>query len=265
MNNLKTKSIDLKWLPPAEEWDFRSVTEAECRVACHWEYERENHPITPSPVAHHKTVGTGKKSTRLANPSVAPQKYFPPNYRQSAQELFPQPWTNLTKEQRQKVLATFLPSPALQIRKLREFFKRMPLNGAHPEILQGLLHHSYVVVPNFRMHGVEAVIQEFKKWARKEAKQYPTSRRAQAAELPFDALKWLAAARVDKARRKANITIERARETVSAYRQANRQADENSVLPIYASDGAWSKAKTDSQLCQEKVRSNPSILLAELA
>jgi hypothetical protein len=42
MRNLKTKSIDLKWLPPAEEWDFRSVTEVECPVACHWEYEREN-------------------------------------------------------------------------------------------------------------------------------------------------------------------------------------------------------------------------------
>ncbi len=103
MKNLKKKSIELKWLPPAEEWDFRSVTAAECRVACHWEYERETHPF------------------------AATQKYFPPNYRQAAQELFPQPWTTLTKEQRQKVLATFLPSPALQIRKLREFFKRMPL------------------------------------------------------------------------------------------------------------------------------------------
>jgi len=243
MKKLKTdiKSIDLKWLPPVEEWDFRSVTEAECRVACHWEYERENHPL------------------------AAAQKYFPPNYRQAAQELFPQPWTTLTKEQRQKVLATFLPSPVLQVHKLREFFKRMPLNGAHPAILQGLLHHSYVVIPNFRMHGVEAVIKEFEKWARKAAKQYPPSRRAQAAEPPFDALKWLAVARLDKARRKASVTIERARETVIAYRQANGQVDEKSVLPIYASDGAWSKAKTDSHLCQEKVRSNPSILLAELA
>lgn len=237
----KSKSIDLKWLPPAEEWDFRSVMEVECRVACHWEYERESHPF------------------------AVPQKYFPPNYRQAARELFPQAWTTLTKEQRQKVMETFLPAPVMQVRKLREFFKRMPMNGAHPEILQGLLHYSYVVVPNFQVHGVEAVIKEFEKWARKEAKQYPQSRRAQAAEPPFDALKWLAVARLDKARRKANVTIEKARETVIAYRQENRQLDSNSVLPIYASDGAWSKAKTDSQHCQEKARNSPSFLLAELA
>ena len=237
----KSKSIDLKWLPPAEEWDFRSVTASECPVACHWEYERENHP------------------------SAATQKNCPQNFRQAARELFPQPWTTLTKEQRKMVMETFSPSPALQVRKMREFFNRMPVKGADPKILKNLLHHSYAIIPNFQVHGVEAIIKEFEKWARKAAKQYPASRRAQAAEPPFDALKWLAVARLDKTRRKANVTIERARETVIAYRQVNRQIDENSVFPIYASDGAWSKAKTDSEHCRQKSMNNPSFLLAELA
>ena len=257
----KLKSIDLKWLPPAEEWDFRSVTVSECRVACHWEYERENHPSTPNPAAQHK-AGT---AASMAAQSGATRIYYPTNYRQSARELYPQAWTTLTKEQRQKVMESFSPAPVMQVRKLREFFKRMPMSGASPEILQSYLQHSYVVVPNFTLHGVEAVIKEFEKWARKEAKQYRQSRRAQAAEPPFDALKWLAVARLDKARRKAHVTIDKARETMLAYRQENRQLDSNSVFPIYASDGAWSKANTDSQRCQNKARNDSSFLLAELA
>ena len=71
--------------------------------------------------------------------------------------------------------------------------------------------------------------------------------------------------RLDKARRKANVTIEKARETVIAYRQENRQLDSNSEFPIYASDGAWSKAKTDSEHCRQKSMNNPSFLLAEMA
>jgi hypothetical protein len=267
MKNLQTKlkSIDLKWLPPAEEWDFRSVTMSECRVACHWEYERENHPIAPSLVVHHKANAAAKNPASMAAQGGATRIYYPTNYRQAARELFPQPWTTLTKEQRQKVMETFFPAPVMQVRKLREFFKRMPMSGASPEILQSLLQHSYVVVPNFTLHGVEAVIKEFEKWARKEAKQHRQSRRAQAAELPFDALKWLAVLRLDQARRKALVTIERARESLSAYQRANPRPDINGVFPTYASDGAWVKARNDARRCQSKSMNNPSFLLAELA
>lgn len=109
------------------------------------------------------------------------------------------------------------------------------------------------------------MIKEFEKWARQEAKQYPPSRRAQAAEPPFDALKWLAVARLDKARRQAGVTIEKARETLLAYRQANRSDGLNDVFPAYASDGAWSKARNDAQRCQTKSLGDPAHLLAELA
>jgi hypothetical protein len=109
------------------------------------------------------------------------------------------------------------------------------------------------------------VIKEFEKWARKEAKQHRQSRRAQAAELPFDALKWLAVLRLDQARRKALVTIERARESLSAYQRANPRPDINGVFPTYASDGAWVKARNDARRCQSKSMNNPSFLLAELA
>src|SRR3974390_1274939 len=187
---MKAKNINLNWLPRGEEWDCGLVAPEECRVACHWEYARHELPPMSKPGDQYV--------------------FCPHNYRQAAREHFPAPWLSLTKAQREKILESFYPAPVMQVRTLREFFKRMPTNGSHPEILQALLRHSYVIIPNFRVHGVEAVIKEFEKWARKEAKQHPQSRRAQAAEPPFDALKWLAVARLDKARSKAKVTIEQA-------------------------------------------------------
>jgi hypothetical protein len=122
-----------------------------------------------------------------------------------------------------------------------------------------------VITPNFSGHGVEAVLKQLESWARKEAREYPRARRAQAAELPFDALKWLAVLRVDEARRKANVTIGRARETVRAFGQKYAQDHHGAVFPDYASDGAWSKAGTDALKCQAWMKSDPSFLLAELA
>ena len=42
---MKKQAVDLNWLPAHEEWDFRSIAEAECRIACHWEYAREVEPL----------------------------------------------------------------------------------------------------------------------------------------------------------------------------------------------------------------------------
>lgn len=242
------KACNLTWLPPQEEWDFRSVTQQECRVAAYWEYEREYIPI------------------RIIQSGGSKSPALPASFRQAARELFPRAWVTLTKEQRAEVVSSFLPSPALQVRKLREFLKRMPSYGSHTDITQHILQHSYVVIPNFRVHGVEVVIRELEKWARQEAKHYPLSRRAQAAELPFDTLKWLAVARLEAARNKAKkLTIETARDTVAQYQRLHRQPDANGVLPIYASDGAWLKAKQNAQDCLEKAAKDPSILMAELA
>jgi hypothetical protein len=237
--------VDFSWLPPAKEWDFRAITEKECRIACHWEYARQDY--------------------RSTSPFRDGQKCHPKNYRQAAMELFPQAWITLTTEQREKVIRSFAPVPALQVRKLEEFFKRMPSSGMNPDIHEAFLKNAYVVIPSFSLHGVEAVIKAFEKWARQESKQYRRSRRAQAAELPFDTLKWLAVLRLDAARRMAGVTIGTARDTLKIYLKKNLQLDVGGVFPAYASDGAWSKASRDAKRCQDQSRNNPSLLLAELA
>ena len=193
------------------------------------------------------------------------QNYFPQNYRQAARELFPQAWLTLTPKQREKVLASFFPTPAMQVRKLGDFLKRVTNHGVSSEVPRPYLERAYVMVPDFTGHGVEAVIKKFETWARQEAKEYPQSRRAQAADLPFDALKWLAVLRIDEARRQAHVTIETARDTVKAFGLKYGQDHSGSVFPNYSSDGGWSKAKTDALKCQAQSKNNPSFLLAELA
>ena len=98
-----------------------------------------------------------------------------------------------------------------------------------------------------------------------ESKRYRPSRRAQAANLPFDALKWLAVLRIDEARRKAGVTIGKARETVKAFGLRCAFNHYGDVFPNYTSDGGWSKARTDALRCQTQSRDNRAYLLAELA
>ncbi len=155
--------------------------------------------------------------------------------------------------------------PALQVRKLGDFMERMKWSAtAMPKTVQPYLEYSYVIQPNFSVRGVGAVIKEFEAWARKEAKQYRQSPRAKAAEPPFDALKWLAVLRVEEARSKARVRFEQAQEAIAAYRKKNPQLDSNGVFPVYASHGAWSKARADAQHLQSKTMNGSSELLAGL-
>lgn len=243
---MKASVLDISWLPAREEWDFRAVTVAECPIACHWEYARQ---ISQNLVPH---------SSGLAKAS--PRSYVPTIYRQVAKELFPQAWGALTAEQRAKILSSFYAIPSVRVRKLGDFLKRM--QGASLEIQRAYAESSYVVQPNFSVHGVEAVIKEFEVWARKEAKQHRQSPRAKAAEPPFNALKWLAVLRVEAVRCQAGINFERAQEALINYRLQHPRLDASGVFPIYASHGAWSKARTDAQRLLTKVLTDSSDLLA---
>jgi hypothetical protein len=261
---MKEKRIDLSWLPPSEEWDFRSVTVAECRVACHWEYARETRKIES--VAIGILAKGAAQRAALGARSEAARLFCPVNYRQPARELFPRAWTTLTKEERTAVLGSFYPIPTMTVHKLGNFFRRMQwAEGASSEVLQPYLEHAYVVQPNFALHGVEAVIKELEAWARREAKNYRQAPRAKAAEPPFDALKWLAVRRLDQARCEAHVTFEKTQEALAEYRRQHPQRAHNDVFPIYASHGAWSKAKADAARCRSKAMNEPSFLLAGLA
>lgn len=241
-------AVDFSWMPPKEEWDFRSVTNQECRVAAYWEYEREY--IT-------------KRIIRICG---EPSPACPPIFRQAAREFFPRAWNTLAPEQRARIVESFIPTPALQVCKLSDFLTRIPPPGTNPEITSGLLLHARVIIPNFRVQGVEEVIKEFDNWARREAGRYPASPRAHAAALPFSALKWLAVARLEAARNKVEkLTIQMARDAVVKYQRAHPQRSAGEVFPVYDSDGAWLKAYQSAYDCMNKAVRDPSTLLAELA
>lgn len=266
MKTLKTKSkvIDFSWLPPAEEWDFRSVTEAECRVACHWEYSRDICPLKPRvKTTRHILDANGN----LPCPDVPDEGelYMPEKYHGAAKENFPIPWTAMTKEQRIQVVGSFTKISVAQILNLGQFLKQMPRSDGRMEIPQSYLENCLVVSPRLKNYGVEILIQHVTKRLRAEANKHPTSRKAAAAALPFCTLKWLAAARLDKARSKVDGTIKMARDTLVAYRKAHPRPSLYDVYPDYSSDGAWIAATAKSKKCQDMCDGNPSYLLAELA
>jgi len=120
---------------------------------------------------------------------------------------------------------------------------------------------AYVIRPNFSVFGVEAVIKEFKAWARRAAREYPRAPRAKAAELPFDLLKWLAVYRLEEKRREAGITYEVAQESLRIYRGKNSGLDPNAVFPVYATHGAWSKARSDAAKIRREVSLDQLFLL----
>ncbi len=252
---MKQPVPDLRWLPPAELWDFRQVPPAECRLACHWEYSRDLR-LDSERAAAAQPVGSSRP----------PRLYCPPGYHQPASALFLQPWLSLTPAQRASVLASFYAVPAVQVRQLGDFLKRQQWpRDSHVAALQPFLDRCYVVQPSFTRCGIEAVIKELKSWARQEAKRYPPARRAKAAELPFDALKWLAVSRLDHARREAGLTYARAQAALLEYRRQHPVADRHAVFPTYASPGAWSKARSDADRCRHQVFSQPGFLLDGLS
>ena len=243
---------DPSWLPAREEWDFRDVEPGECRVACHWEYMRRHYRVL-SEAAVPAGEGLGGNTSVMDGPA---------HFHGAAREFFPRAWVTLSQADRHRVMDSFPPIPALQVRTLRDFLPR--LHGAmyaNSKLGQGFFSHAYVILPNFTGAGVEAVIREFKKWARSEARHHRRSARAKAAMLPFDALKWLAVWRLDEARRGVGVTFARTREALLSYRKKNPQACLQDVFPIYSSHGAWCKARSDAEHYYAKLLSSPSLLL----
>jgi hypothetical protein len=110
---------------------------------------------------------------------------------------------------------------------------------------------------------VEVIIKEFEKWARKEAKNYAQSPRAKAAEPPFDVLKWLSVYRLENKRRETGITYEKAQQSLAEYRRGKAKADANDVFPVYASHGAWSKARRDAERVRARVIGDSAFLLRD--
>jgi len=272
------KGCDLTWLPPQEEWDFRSITNEECRFACHWEYARQIHAATSHAS---RLIGNGVSEAAVNDAKVL--GWRPSNYHGVAREMFPRAWLAMTTEQRGKVIASFHRLPAVAVRRLDDFLQRMNWSKGIPDGKETarVLEHTWVIQPHFGVYGAPAVVAELRAWARDQSKRYRRTPRARAAELPFDELKWLAVLRLEGARCAANdamktraeaagtmvgrkdiISVEKTAVAIKNYRKHNPIPDPNGVLPIYRSAGAWTKAWQDAERCKMKVLSDTSQHLA---
>ncbi len=60
-------NLTAKWLPPRDEWDFRSITPEKCRLACLWEYARSVETIVSDPAGwiHGKYGKKGKGANTI--------------------------------------------------------------------------------------------------------------------------------------------------------------------------------------------------------
>jgi hypothetical protein len=61
----KLPDLIAQWVPPRHEWDFRSVTPKQCRLACLWEYARSVKAVTSDPRGW--VLGKGGKKGKGAN------------------------------------------------------------------------------------------------------------------------------------------------------------------------------------------------------
>lgn len=244
------KAPDLNWLPPREEWDFRSVRPEECRLACYWEYGREFR------------IGFGLPTARTLRQETTTgtvgEIWTPAQTEEKAR-----PWLAMTAAERAKVIAAHPVLPAVQVRTLREAMNRMPMAVRNnPTSWQQFAQGAYVMRPNFVLHGVEAVIKELESWARREAEKYPRSPRAKAAQEPFHLLKQLATLRLEQQRRAAGLTYQTASQALHEYRKKNPLASLGDVFPgNYGSQGAWSKACKDAQKTGKQVAKDSAVLL----
>jgi hypothetical protein len=260
---MRSPAPDLSWLPKPEEWDFRSVTKAECRIACHWEYARDIEPVI-RPILGPRLVANGANSVQKRGSAVPERTGTVRGDVVTKSGLFPRPWETLSEAERAGVAGAVEPLPPLQVRTLVDFLSRgiwpADLNS---ELMQRLAQGVYVIRPNFSGLGVEVIIREFERWARKEAKEYAQSPRAKAAGPPFDLLKWLAVYRLEEKRREAGITYEKAHKALHEYQRLNRKPNPNDVFPVYASHGAWSKARRDAARTRAEVIGDSAALLRD--
>lgn len=262
---MKNESVSLMWLPPSAEWDFRSVTEAECRMACYWEYARDMRP--------HLEPGTGrprllaKKRGQMPGKlrdMVVPVGELVKEEPVTKSPLFPKAWSSLTAEERAGVMASVEPFRALRVRSLNDTIEKARWALVeNSDMARRYRRGAYVIWPSFSVFGVEAVIRELKAWARREARNYPRSPRAKAAEPPFDLLKWLAVWRLESKRKQAGITYEAAQESLQLYRTKNRRQNPNDVFPAYTAHGAWAKARRDAERIRTKVFLDQCYLLRD--
>ena len=243
---------DPEWLPPRVEWDFRSISAEECDFACFWEYSRTLSTFTDNPEAwiHHEHCFRISVFCMFSNG-----------------EKSPKPWTALSVKERTTIRRCVHKPDAIMIRPIKEVIESsLRLTGGnHREVLEMLSRHpAHVLWADFALYGSEKVIKGFTAWARDEFEKCPRTLRGKAATPPYNCLKWLAAYRIEKARRKRGFSFEETQECLIHHQRKSSLENYTDVLPIYASHGAWSKALSDAERILRLHEADPFALAVKL-
>ena len=255
MADRRANAADDSWLPPAAEWDFRTVSEAECGMACFWEYARSVPAIRAAPG---EWGGSGAPFQTALGWCLSVDEQ---------DKVFPGPFVSLSDASRKKIAGWGRKlGTATRVRRgddvktsLKGWIDRAMVEGR--DWRQGVDHvvkdEMYLLQADFRSWGVGAVVRELTAWARAEAKRLPKRPRGKGADLPYECLKWLAVLRLEAARRLVGVKFGGVQEAVRRHQRACPVQSAAPVLPIYASHGAWSKAKRDAQKLVDLLAADP--------
>ena len=247
----EARNAEPDWLPPFTEWDFRTIRERESRLACCWEYARSTEVICNG--LTHWIDGAGGTTTLG-------------NFICTEGMRFPEPWVLCGDELR---CASELVEPeespvtvySMQARKefvIREAAEAQADGRDVRELLERLLlTDGYAVVVDFAGFGGHAAAKALSGWAREEAKKFPQMRRGKGAAPPFEWLKWLAALRLETARKEAGLRFGEVQAALLKHQSEFPIAGASPTLPLYASHGAWSKAIGDARRGLELLGTEP--------
>ena len=224
-------------LLPREEWDFRSVTPEECDIACYWEYARELPKFSTNPESW---VHNDRKNRETLIYMCSDGKHLA------------RPWNSLTGREREVAINSRSKPRPLMVRPVQELadsWLRLS-DGDYQKAFESIRTCSsrgYVVYPEFERYGAEVVIREFEAWARRQSKGCRRRLVGKAAEPPFKYLKWLAAYRLEGARRACRLSFAGVQDFVREQQRRWPLDNRSDVLPLYSSHGAWCKAIGDAK------------------
>lgn len=225
-----------EWLPPVTEWDFRSIRERESRMACCWEYARSCGAISENLIGW--LDGAGGYTT--LGEFICTHGH-----------RFPAPWIMAGDE-----MASFAEGIEAEASPITVYSLTLRKDFVMQEVAEAiedgrdvlallnklLLADGYVMTMGFETAGSDAVVKALSGWARQEAKKFPRVRRGKGSAPPFEWLKWLAALRLEAARKEAGVSFAEVQAMLVKHQLEHPIVDASPTLPVYASHGAWSKA-----------------------
>jgi hypothetical protein len=228
----KMESVKDLPLRHAEEWDFRSITEAELQYATEYEYVRESAPLRCAIVKflQRKLQGTPVRIHLLEGREL---EYGGPVGQTTeladANPLFPLPWLAMVRED------------CIELADSLRSFNRNPIRIL--EIDKPIGRHLHSMPDGYWLRirfgkPIEEIVQNFENWLRKEARKHQPAPRGKAARRKDEKLRWLAALRLHK----AGLSWERAQKHIQTHLKREPINPTLDVIPNFASSGGWSGA-----------------------